>query len=257
MANINDLKQEEVNEYLGNTRELYHRVISGIECGAIVPEMKAKHQRVYIRPAVPGEIIEVPADNATYTATEGQYVVYNDKNNRYLVNQKAYKKYEQDSNMEIKKDADGLEIKGHKPKGKVALVVHVNDLNMELGDGFTYFPSGWWGSTDTVKEGFDIVLPFDETKTLQENVEDMRKAYLTLPEAGALKEEVEQYLCSGKGPDIYGLDDGHVDTYARCDRKGTFADLKFRIKAGQENKVYEGQKSLTEFKRKSTEISDM
>lgn len=241
MANIADLNQEQVDKSVKNTHLLYGGIINLIKEGKVVPTIQAKHQRVYIRPAVVGEKIYVEADKAEYTAVEGQYVVYNDSKNRYLVNEKAYKRYEQDENLETKIDADQLEVKGFKPKGLPQLVVKVDDLKniIDIND-FTYFPSNWWGSTNTIAEGFVIILPFDSTKSLKENVASFEQLYETFPKVGTPKEEVTAYLSSGKGLDCYAIDKDHVDTYAICDKKGTFKDPVLKAKAHQ-TEAYLGQ----------------
>lgn len=143
--------------------------------------------------------------------------------------------------METKIDNDGLEIKGYKPKGAPQLVVKVDDLKQHIDiNGFTYFPSNWWGSTNTIESGFVMILPFDTKKSLQENIKDYEKAIETLPPVGTDKEEIAKYLSSGVGFDCYAIDKDHVDTYAICDRKGTFKDPVLRAKANQTNE-YLGQ----------------
>lgn len=246
MPNIKEMLNEEIVKAVKNSHLLYATIIKGLENGTITPTIQAKHQRVYIRKAIPGEEIFVEVDNASYTATEGQYLVYNNPNNFYLVNEKGFKRYEVDANMEKKIDANGHEIVGFKPKGAPALVINADNIKaLELDKGeFTYFPSNWWGSTDTVKKGFVIVLPYDATLNLRKNIEKYKEMFEKFPQSKAPKEEIEAHLTSGQGFDCYAIDDKHVSTYAICDKFGTFKDEKLRTIANQ-TKNYVGQPNFT------------
>lgn len=242
MANIKDMKQEEIEQAAKNSHLLYSEIIKGLENGNLKPTIQAKHHRVYIRKAIPGEEIFVEADNASYTATDEHYLVYNSPTNYYLVNEKGFKRYELDDNMIKRVDGQGHEILGFKPKGAPVLIINADDIKaLDLNEaGFTYFPSNWWGSTDTIKTGFVVVLPYDSKLSLAKNIEKYKEAFALFPQPTATKEEIETHLTSGQGFDCYAIDDKHASTYATCDKAGTFKDEKLRAIANQ-TKSYIGQ----------------
>lgn len=247
MPNIQEMNRRAIIQTVKNSHIIYSEIIKGLKNGALTPTIQAKHQRVYIRKANLGEKIFVEADNASYTATENQYLVYNDPTNAYLVDEKAFKKYELDENMEEKTDKNGLKLYGYKSKGAPVLVIEANkiaSIDLKNNNSFTYFPSNWWGSTDTVKKDFIFILPYNASLSLAENIKLYEESFALFPQPIANVSEIKAHLTSGKGFDCYAIHDQYVSTYAICDKNGTFKDPALKAKAGQ-TKKYLGQPNFS------------
>ena len=208
------------------TQKLFNHIISGVELGKLKPVVCAKSAMVDARDPRPEEIgkpLQVWT-NGKLEANE-KYIVKEDDKILTTLNPDGSAKLDEFGHAnEYLMPAKKLDsrypkkINGHYVADNTPSVMVKLSDSIIPEEGITVVPPGWWGSTGTLHKGGAIMLPFDPTKSLEEQIQAWEKEGF---------DKIDWYP------------NNEPYTYSRTDKFGTFKDPELQATFGQ-TKQYEG-----------------
>ncbi|MGI5842111.1 MAG: hypothetical protein ACOX6H_02315 [Christensenellales bacterium] len=222
--NILSLTQEQLDELVKNTRELYSLIFSLIKQDKILPLMQIKHERIYAREAQEGESVFDFRTQKEEKAKTGQYVVYKTSTKITLMEEEEFKKYEISRDMAPRHDEKKKKLIGYKIIDDLKYLLEIKDLTPYIEDINNYqviFPSST-GEVTTLNDKCAIVFPIDKQIRIDEQFINHAKKARTYPQVGIQAKELLDYFKTEQAVKFYMMSEQEKKLHAVCDSLGTF-----------------------------------